>query len=410
MERKLKLDKPLVFENRTLFFTPASLALIFIIISVSPLVFFPITENAAVISLVLAGFCFSVGLYLWNSISGILILDCDGIEVKTRFGAKRLPWSEVSFRSSKTFYSYTTYYIHSSNNKKLSFGEAIQDTPYALEIIDSVINLRPGASGWLTVPPPPAVTTYPGGPITTVYALATGFLIYGLLMLHANYDDYVNLFTVPAIGMSEAKEYADKPQCVQLTGSLRSEDVVQSRDGQEQYALQVAIFTYGNSEKEKSLYAWVPAFTWISGQGARVKIICDDPKTDYLDEIESVTLGKDWKTSPKINPKIKLISEAFDDQINKLVKKHGSVKLVLTGVRQNASVVAVGHLVHSGDHLLLRPPQEQTCLYVHSANDIKTTATKDLAMAATAIGWAILGIASGILQTLAYLRKGRIDW
>ncbi len=406
MEKKLKLDKPLVFANRTPLYNVASVLGLFIGISMIPMMIDFNTTTAA-ISGVIALIFVPIAIYIWSTIAGVVIVDRDGIEVKTKLSSKRLPWGHVSSRSHMTFKGSTTYYVHGLNKQKINFGEAVMDTPYILQIVDTVIESRPG-SEWLDVPPAPRVTIYPGGPIVSTFVLAVMVLIGGLIVIVGHYQNYVNIFEIPTISAQEARRYADKPNAVvRLRGPLHADTPVQSRDEKNTYALQVAFLTYGPSSRdEKVLDVWAPGLAWIGSGADRVKISMNDPIADYLEELESGTLKADWRKSDLANS----ISSSMDEDIDQILKKNSDAGLVLYAIPQDAEAMAVGKVVQSGDHLLLRPLEERTWISTKSLEDMKTSVMKWMMLGLAAVLWGAIGIISGVRDIVSYRSKGQINW
>lgn len=406
MEKKLKLDKPLVFANRTPLYNVASVLGVFIGVSTIPMMIEFNTTTAA-ISGVIALIFVPIAIYIWSTIAGVVIVDRDGIEVKTKLSSKRLPWGHVSSRSHMTFKGSTTYYVHGLNKQKINFGEAVMDTPYILQIVDTVIESRPG-SEWLDVPPAPRVTIYPGGPIVSTFVLAVMVLIGGLIVIVGHYQNYVNIFEIPTISAQEARKYADKANAVvRLRGPLHADSPVQSRDEKNTYALQVAFLTYGPSSRdEKVLDVWAPGLAWIGSGADRVKISMNDPIADYLEELESGTLKADWRKSDLANS----ISNSMDEDIDQILKKNSDAGLVLYAIPQDAEAMAVGKVVQSGDHLLLRPLEERTWISTKSLDDMKTSVMKWMMIGLAAVLWGAIGIISGVRDIVSYRSKGQINW
>ncbi|MFN8655069.1 MAG: hypothetical protein U0105_01920 [Candidatus Obscuribacterales bacterium] len=406
MEKKLKLDKPLVFANRTPLYNVVTMLGMFVAISVIPLLF-EFNAASAGISGLMAVIFIPIALYIWHTISGVVIVDRDGFEVKSKLKSKRLPWGHVSSRSHMTFKGSTTYYVHGLNKEKISFGEAVMNTPYILQIVDTVVESRPG-SEWLDVPPAPRVTIFPGGPIATTFILAVMTLVGALLVVVGHYQNYVNIIEIPTISAQEARKYADKPNAVvRLRGPLHADSPVQSRDEKNTYALQVAFLTYGPSSRdEKVLDVWAPGLAWIGSGADRVKISMNDPIADYLEELESGTLRAGWKKSDLANS----ISDSMDEDIDQILKKNSDVGLVLYAIPQDAEAMAVGKVVQSGDHLLLRPLDERTWISTKSLDDMKTSVMKWMMLGLAAVLWGAIGIISGVRDIVSYRSKGHINW
>ncbi len=406
MEKKLKLDKPLIFENRTPPYNAASILIFFALMSAIP---FMIEANpaTAMISGVMAVFFLVIALFIWQSIAGVVIIDRDGIEIKAPLKSTRLPWGQVSSRSHMTFKGTTTYHVHGLDKHKISFGEAVMNTPYILQIVDTVVESRPG-SEWLDVPPAPRVTIYPGGPIVSTFVLAVMILVGGAIVIVSHYQNYINIFEIPTISAQEAQKYADKPNAVvRLRGPLHADSPVLSRDEKRQYALQVAFLTYGPSSRdEKVLDIWAPGLAWIGSGANRVKISMNDPIGDYLEELESGTLRADWRKSDLANS----ISDSMDEDIDQILKKNSDAGLVLYAIPQDAEAMAVGKVVQSGDHLLLRPLDERTWISTKSLEDMKTSVMKWMMLGLSGVLWGAIGILSGIRDIVSYRSKGQINW
>lgn len=368
MPRTLKLDQPIVFEPSASVLT-RRIAMLAVLPAPALFVYLAITHlsGAMLFGALAVIILLSIGFFVFalDGIETKVVVDAEGVELRTPFRKKRLVWNDglqVQSRFIGVRESRTRVYDVTSPDARITFAENLENIPYLLSLIDAGINGRADQHSAVTPPPRPLATVSHGGGMAMLglfglFALVAAFIIGALA-----YEEAQVMFWTPTVPVRDAGKYAGKDTDIRVEGQLHAEPPVVSRDGRS-FGFQ---FVELDSPRGMFLTIVSPAeLELIDGKDKlRVKTVHITPV--HFADPRVTTFSENWQQSDVG----KLVGTNFDDDLQPYdaKKANGDFKLQLWTIEQDKRVAVVGR-VRSEDGALFMQPPEHSFLWLTPSPD-----------------------------------------
>ncbi|MBL0184376.1 MAG: hypothetical protein IPP97_01440 [Candidatus Obscuribacter sp.] len=401
MDKRLKLEKPLVFQNQFSSYTSTSMAIFIIAIAMvplfvsaqaGPLVWFGGAISAALLWL---------GSWAWHKVHQSAIVNTDGIEMKSLIWKNRLLWNDAKELSQLSFRNADTHITYGTQNAKMTLSGILPNYLYLHAICHAAIYDAPGPDGYIPMPAAPVKSTFELAPITATFGVAAISLLLAVLILSSSFEHFEKAYFTPLVPISQAINYLDKKQDILLQNKLHSDLDISTRDGKNKYALQIASIKDNSNTNcgsrccSDSDCSWSPTLVWLQDGSNEIEVTVYDPDNYTLPQTWSGQLTKDWKNTDLFN----LLSERFDADIDKkLADLKEPTSLILQAIPQDARVMVAGHVVKYENHLRLNPSGKTSWIQINSLEAMKEKQLSWLICCASLLLWSFAGIVTGIRQ------------
>lgn len=399
MEKRLNIDKPLVFRKGTSLYTKVTVSVLLIILTASPLLIFANTGALIWVGIAISIILAAVSVYLWHFVTADVIVDSLGLEMKSSLWKNRLLWKDAKWMSDSTYRGVTTYTVK-GDNSKISFNSEIQNSAYLQSICGSAVHDTPGSDGYFPLPTDNLPPTVSSGPLTTTFLFAMMCTVMGAIGLVCTFDNTKTVLSAPLIPISQASTYLNKKQEIMVYGALHCDEDLASRDGKHKYALQTVRIKDCSSSTRSSASCdtyclWAPSQAWLKDKTGEIEVTLKDPVNNSLPLSWETQLKKDWKTTGLFD----LMAPTFDESIDKKIAgSKSNLDLTLRTIPQDGTVLMAGQVVKCEDHIRLDPTGSTTWIQCDSLDAVKNGALKWLAFNASLLLWGIIGLLAGRRQ------------
>ena len=405
MEKRLKIDKPLVFKRLISNYSLATLTLIFGALSVFPLIIFAKAGTLIWLGAVMSAAIAATGAYVWHSVTADAIVDSQGLETRSRLGNKRVLWKDaksITYTSFRGSYNYTVY----GTKGDVSFTDGLQNASYLYTICSTVINNQPERDGYIHLPAAPYEDILSSGPLVTTFITAGIPIMLGATIFCTNLESLNLAFNTPIVPISKASDFVDKKQNIIMQGALHSDQELSSRDGKNKYAMQAIRITICHGSDNHSSYClWAPERAWLQDGKGEIEVTINDPDNNSLPLDWESALKKDWKNTGLRN----LMAETFESSIDKkMAEWKDSLDVTLRSVPQDGKVLVAGRVVKCEDHLRLDPAGDASWIHMDSLEAIKKEALTWSSAGAALLLWGLIGVVAGFRQLAEFKKIGKI--
>lgn len=359
--RKLKLAHPITFGSRSSWYTRASVFAIALFAPLAPLLFLRIDGATLGYSVVGGMFAIAAVLLFQSRAGRTITVTWDGIESKSMVGRQLIPWDELleikSYVTGQTDnYSGVRTYELRGKKTHMYFADSLQDASYLIALCEAALNSSADHDGFVFVDHLTPANVQDAGPLFTPLFIGALCIIAATVTSFVNAGAFTQRFVLPSATVDQAKHFTDRD--VRLSGKLHSDDQLSSRDGKYKFGLQVAELNAGDDDRSQWLPMWTPERAWLTDGKEKVDLEISEPTTENLQLAETGYLHSDWKQSKLANLICDQFDQPIDDELQKVnhdrdPKDQLAPRVHLYTVLQDAPVTVTGHLVKSGDHLML---------------------------------------------------------
>lgn len=405
MEKRLKIDKPLVFQKRISHYSLATLTLVFGGLISLPLLLLASSGALIWIGAVMSAALVAAGAYIWHLVTADAIVDSQGLEMRSRLGKNRILWKDAKSISDTRYRGTYTYTVHGSTGK-VSFTDDLQNASYLYTICRTVIDTPPERDGYIQLPAAPYGNILSSGPLATTFVMAGFPIIMGAIIICTNLESLNLAFNTPIVPISKASDFVDKKQNIIMQGALHSDQELSSRDGKNKYAMQaIRIRICRGSDNHSSYCLWAPERAWLQDGKSEIEVTINDPDNNSLPLDWESALNKDWKNTGLRN----LMAETFESSIDKkMAEWKDSLDVTLRSVPQDGKVLVAGRVVKCEDHLRLDPAGDASWIHMDSLEAIKKEALTWSSAGAALLLWGLIGVVAGFRQLAEFKKIGKI--
>lgn len=405
MEKRLKIDKALVFKRHISNYSLATLTLMFGALIVLPLIAFAKAGTLIWLGAVMSAAMAATGAYVWHVVTADAIVDSQGLETRSCLGKNRILWKDAKSLTDTRYRGTYTYTVHGSTGK-VSFTDELQNASYLYTICSTVINSHPERDGYVHLPAAPSGNILSSGPLATTFVMAGVPTLLGAIIFCTNLESLNLAFNTPIVAISKAGDFVDKKQNIIMQGTLHSDEDLSSRDGKNKYAMQaIRISICHGSDNHSSYCLWAPGRAWLQDGKDEIEVTINDPDNNSLPLDWESALNKDWKNTGLRN----LMAETFENSIDKkMAEWKDSLDVTLRSIPQDGKVLVAGRVVKCEDHLRLDPTGDASWIHTDSLEAIKNEALTWSSAGAALLLWGLIGVIAGFRQWAEFKKLGKI--